>query len=238
MTLLTLLFLIYLPVELYSQVVSSMPSTFHDVTTPNTHLFIKGPSFVILRGGAPANQADLESLINFGIKRFLIVKNENRDEVSREIIDLKRLGVDDNQIVHIPLRWKDFNNYKKQCQMTIKILSQIEESVTKSESLFFHCTVGEDRTGYIAALFSLWNETSSSKHEAFKRHMCAYGYEGSNPKKPLSVVKNISAYLTPLYEFMWDLLEESKRRRLRLDEIECPDRAFHPDFFGGRYCAL
>lgn len=214
----------------FGDIVSPMPSTFLEVSTPNTHLLDQTGSSVILRGGTPRDIKDLESLINFGITKIIIFKNESKREVTDEINALMELHFNRANIIHIPVLWRGFISFRSQCEMTLKALQEIETAQQNKESLFFHCTVGEDRTGYLSALWKAWKNPRKSKEELFMKEMCAYGFEGSNPQKPEFNVRNISAYLTPLYLEMHELILSAAEKGLSLGEISCPDKDFVPDF--------
>lgn len=208
----------------------SMPSSFLKVSTPHTHLIDRNGSGVLLRGGTPRNRADLESLIRFGVFKILIFKNESKSEVFEEISDLLQLQFPKENIVHIPMRWKDFASFRDQCQMTLTALQEIEQTLQKQKSLYFHCTVGDDRTGYLAALWRFWRNPNLGKSELFLKEMCDRGYEARNPNKPKANVQKIRAFLTPLYLSMFDLLQEARLKGLALGQIQCPDIDFIPDF--------
>lgn len=214
----------------FGDIISPMPSTFHEVTTPNTHLVDKTDSSVILRGGSPRDKKDLESLLRYGVKKIIIFKNQSKQEVTHEINVLMELQFNRDNLIHIPIPWRSFTSFRSQCEMTLKAMQEIEKAQRNKESLFFHCTVGEDRTGYLSALWKAWKNPKRSKEELFMKEMCAHGYEGSNPQKPLFNVQNISAYLTPLYLEMFELILSSSEKGLSLSEIRCPDKEFVPDF--------
>lgn len=209
---------------------SSMPSSFLEVSTPHTHLVDRNGAGVLLRGGTPRDSADLESLIRFGISKMLIFKNESRTEVSEEISALLDLKFPKENIVHIPIRWKDFSSFQDQCQMTLTALLEIEQTLSQEKSLYFHCTVGDDRTGYLAALWRFWRNPNLGKGQLFLQEMCDRGYEARNPNKPETNIHKIRAFLTPLYLSMYDLLKEAKLKGLTLAQIQCPDLEFIPDF--------
>lgn len=199
-------------------------------STPNTYIVEAGPSAVILRGGTPQGDKDLRSLIDFGIKKILIFKNETGTEVQREIRALERLKFQKDSIIHISMPWRDFHSFKDQCEMTLQAMQEIEKAMKHQESLYFHCTVGEDRTGYLTALWKVWRNPSLHRDDLFLNEMCAKGYEGSNPTKPKHFVDKIRAYMTPLYLSMYELIRESAIEGRALKDIRCPDRDFVPDF--------
>ena len=74
--------------------------------------------------------------------------------------------------------------------------------------LFFHCTIGEDRTGYLSALWSLINNQDNNEsnvhklENVFEEDMCGNGYGSGNPNKPDFVVDHIRDELTVLFHKM------------------------------------
>ena len=88
------------------------------------------------------------------------------------------------------------------CEQTLEALAVIQDVLgSKNRKVFFHCTVGEDRTGYLAGVYRMLFGGSSAKN-VFQNEMCARGYEGGNPDKPFNVVNIIRGELTPLFLLM------------------------------------
>lgn len=81
--------------------------------------------------------------------------------------------------------------------------------------MFYHCTVGEDRTGLLSGLWLLLN-TKKSIQYVFKNQMCENGYEAGNPQKPAYVVNEIREDLTPLFMMM---ATKIKRGELSLSNL-------------------
>ncbi len=202
---------------------SPFASTVTGVTIPNAHLvgdYSRGQSFV-LRGMAP-KQFQIDELIDVGIHRVLIFKSETKDEVVKEIAELKSKGFKTKDIMHAPMPWKDITNFQDVCEMTLESMIFIEESTRQKKNVYFHCTVGEDRTGYLAGLWGLWSGHFSDVNKAFREEMCDRGYESGNPKKPYVVAKAVRDNLTPTFIKMVTLLAESRRAGLNLKQIKCP----------------
>lgn len=89
-----------------------------------------------------------------------------------------------------------------------------------NRKLFFHCTVGEDRTGYLAGLWDVLTKKNNHK-VAFQKQMCERGYSRGNPHKPEYVVKEIRKDLTPLFLGMLELIKEGKIRLESLSSRAC-----------------
>lgn len=189
---------------------------------PNAHVIFESAEAQVIRGKAPANQAQMQELIDLGVTEFLIFKNDVKGEVLKEQQALKDLGIAPRSITHIAFPWKDLHDFKSACTMTIQALRTIEKSVQKNKSLYFHCTVGEDRTGYLAGLWGLWAGTYSSVPESVEKELCARGYEAGNKDKPYkNVVLKIRETLTPTYLKMIMVLSEARIQGLPLSDELC-----------------
>jgi len=157
-----------------------------------------------------------------GVTEFLIFKNDVKGEVEKEISMLQSLGIQKGSISHVPFLWKDLHNFKSACEMTITALRKIEGAVKEGKSLYFHCTAGEDRTGYLAGLWGLWANTYPSLRSSFNNELCARGYEAGNPNKPFrDVVSKIRETLTPTYLKMAVVLHEARSTGAALDISLC-----------------
>ena len=200
---------------------SSLLGTVEGLSIPNSHVVTQSATQQVFRGRAPSEK-QMQELLDLGVSQFVIFKNDVKGEVAKEIADLKRLGVPAENIKSIPFPWKDIRNFKEVCEMTIAALQTIETAQTNGESIFFHCTAGEDRTGYLASLWSLWSGAKTSARESFKEDMCARGYEAGNPNKPYrEVVAKIRETLTPTYQKMLLVLKEARAQNLELDLSMC-----------------
>ena len=189
---------------------------------PNAHIIYEIQDAQVLRGKAPANTAQMQELLDLGVTEFLIFKNEVKSEVQKETAALKKLGVAESSITHIAFPWKDLHDFKSACTMTIQALRTIEQAVDQNKSLYFHCTVGEDRTGYLAGLWGLWAGTYKTVPESVEKELCARGYEAGNPDKPYkNVVLKIRETLTPTYLKMIMVLSEARIQDQELTEDLC-----------------
>ncbi len=193
-----------------SALVSNMPSTFTEIDIPNSHLVSEN----VIRGMAPRNQKDLEDLIGLGVEKFILFKIDTNGDIAKEIENLKSLGVQKKNILHLAFPWKDISDFGSVCGMTIDALNMLKSSDDAGKKIFFHCTVGEDRTGYLAGLYKLYSGEEDSLENIFLGEMCDKGYEAGNPKKIYSVVKQVRENLTPAFLGMSDLIEKNKWKKL------------------------
>lgn len=185
------------------------------LTIPNSHS-VSTPAFrenLVLRGQQP-NRQQIQELAALGIRRVLIFKNDVKNEVAKEIQWLKEEGISGRQVLQVPFPWKDLHDFKAACEMTVEALNFLKASVENNEPVYFHCTVGEDRTGYLAGLYRVWN-SSLSVEEIFHDELCEKGYEAGNPRKPFrQVVSKIRETLTPTFLRMAKILRDHRDRRL------------------------
>lgn len=177
---------------------------------------------LVFRGREP--KGALIELLSLGITDVIIFKNEVKDEVRSEmsLAQVNRLRTH-----HIPFRWKEIQP-ELACEQVIEALSLIRRVTQARGKVFFHCTVGEDRTGLLAGLFVM-NETRASLKEVFRQEMCARGYADGNPAKPPQVVNKIERELTPLFEALARELEQTgkitknfcKNLKLQPSKLKC-----------------
>jgi hypothetical protein len=202
--------------------VGAANATVPGLSISNAHIVFQSGDSTILRGKAPTQNSQYQELVNLNVTEFIIFKNDLKGEVAKEISELQSLGVSKSSISHIPFPWKDIRNFKSACEMTITALQKIEAAVQSGKNLYFHCTVGEDRTGYLAGLWGLWANTYPSVSKSFRDELCARGYEAGNPNKPYrDVVLKIRETLTPTYLKMALLLHEAKDSGRGLDSALC-----------------
>lgn len=191
---------------------SPFPSTVKGVTIPNTHYV---GSSRVLRGMAPAGK--IHELLDIGVTDVLIFKNETRTEVTDELVALEDEKSNWFNVHHIPFLWKDITDYKKACVQTVKALKILKEVKDSNDrKIFFHCTVGEDRTGMLSGLWRMLNNKWKARN-AFKYEMCENGYASGNPDKPSFVAGAINRDLTPLFKTMASLI---KKQRLTVDNLD------------------
>lgn len=204
---------------------SPFASTVPGVSTPNAHPV--GSSGLVMRGMAPRD-AEMAELRRAGVKSVLVFKNATGrgDEVGDELAKWNLPAAD---ALHVPFAWKSLPAFGESCRQTVTSLAFVAGRVKAKHPVFFHCTVGEDRTGYLAALHRAIAEKGDAKR-LFDEEMCENGYGAGNPLKPIFVVAELDRGLTPLYRKMaW--LVKTGRLDAKLDASACdvdPDR--EPDF--------
>lgn len=79
----------------------------------------------VFRGKEP--KALVDELAHIGITDVIIYKNEVKDEVTKEISELKRLGITSH---HIPFRWKQYPSMVEACEQTVEALNIIHKVKT------------------------------------------------------------------------------------------------------------
>jgi hypothetical protein len=179
-----------------TELTSPFPSCVKGTVIPNSHALDEDT--LVLRGMAPRNEADFQSLGELEVERVLIFKNQTKNEVDQEIAQLLGQGFKRQDVLQLPFLWKDHPDFSSACQQTIKAMAWIEKSRQAGRKVFFHCTVGEDRTGYLAGLLKFWWDQGTLE-ELFEKELCWNGYEAGNPQKPMNqVVLKIRRSLTPL----------------------------------------
>lgn len=204
---------------------SPFPSTVTGITIPNTHQLSEN----LYRGMAPNEK--IHELVNLGISDILIFKIQTSTEVDEEIKEISTHNITYNNhssrpisVFHIDFPWHDFSSYQFACEKTIDALRLIRSiSESNNRKLFFHCTQGEDQTGYLAALWRMlkfkWNTTKS-----FYLEMCGHGYESSNPLKPNFVIQELRSDLTPLFSYISMLIEQNYISLGNLNKDFCTDQ--------------
>ncbi|OYZ23099.1 MAG: hypothetical protein B7Y39_06310 [Bdellovibrio sp. 28-41-41] len=173
----------------------------------------------IVRSAAPTKNSTY--LKQTGFTHVLIFKNEVKDEVSKEIADLQKVGIPAANIYHVPFKWKDLGPVEDSCVQIVQALDylvKIEKS--RSHKILFHCTAGEDRTGALAGLYRMlydrWNID-----RAFKEEMCAHGYEAGDKGKPQQVVNEVREEVTPVFLAVAGLIIDGKISFNNLNTSAC-----------------
>lgn len=216
MKFLTLVLTVIFTISTFAGLESKIQSTVDGVTIPNTHS-LDGYG-AIYRGMAPGKR--IQQLIDLGITDILIFKNQTRNEVDKEIEALQEHGYTKSQIHHIPFKWKHLN-ITEACEQTISALKLLREVYDSgNRSLFFHCTVGEDRTGLLAGVWELLR-TNHSQEEVFKDQMCLRGYSAGNHHKPWKVVSEIRKGLSPLFVKLAAKIKSGELTLQNLDQNVC-----------------
>lgn len=182
---------------------SPFDSTVQGIDIPNAH--VVGGNDKLLRGMAPGSPEDFDQLFAANVGAVLIFKNPTNTghDVGEEITTLTQRGIAQSRVVNIPFKWKDLNGFKEPCEQLVEGMKFIKTNLAAGKKTLFHCTVGEDRTGFLAAMHRLLNEGSSlDADKAWDSEMCEHGYGAGNPLKPGFVVGSLETGLKPLYQKM------------------------------------
>jgi protein tyrosine/serine phosphatase len=196
----------------FGGITSSIPGTVAGLSIPNSHYVINA---TIIRGQTPRSIDEYTELKNLGVKSVLIFKNETKDEVKTEIQTLKNLKI---AYTHIDFPWKDIAEFAPVCNKAkdaLKLLIKNNQAETKT---YFHCTVGEDRTGFLAGLLLLRETPQLALKDVFQEELCAKGYEAGDTNKIQAVVKTVRENLTPVFLKFSYLLKISNNN---VEKIDC-----------------
>jgi hypothetical protein len=209
--------------------VSPFDSTIPGITIPNTHAV--GTSGKLFRGMAPGSPAQIDELFAADIGAVLVFKNQTGTgtDVQDEIDTLTQRGIAQSRAVNIPFKWKELTSFKDACEQTVKGLKFIKTNLAANKKTFFHCTVGEDRTGFLAALHRVLTEQNLDADKAWDAEMCERGYGAGNPLKPGFVVGTLESSLKPLYQKMAYLADKGSLDALN-DNVCATDPETAADF--------
>lgn len=211
----------------HAGLVSPFPSTVDNLSISNSHSMDEQQR--VIRGMEPRKL--IAELLKFGITDVLIFKSQTRTEVDDERAELMNLGMAAEQISHIPFKWRHFESQQVACRQLLQGLSLIKEVLADPDrKIFFHCTVGEDRTGALAGLYRVAFDDKKVE-QAFEAEMCKWGYARANPKKPYNVVRALRKELTPLFLKMAYKFERGEWSQDNFDPGACRFSAsFEADF--------
>lgn len=214
------------------QLVSPFSSSLDDIGIFNSHLVSEAAGAKLFRSMKPFRPADLEDVEALGVGAVLIFKKPTSStEVTKETAALAPIGIAADHVVNVPFPFKDFGDFAEPCRMTVRALAQLEAWAADGTTALVHCTVGEDRTGYLAGLYRLLNE-QTAVGDVFQTELCERGYSSGNPQKPLAgVVNEIDADLTPLFLKMAFKIATGELTKSSLDDRVCDvDPAADPAF--------
>lgn len=204
---------------------SPFDSDVEGISVPNSHWVDTHQE--VLRGMEPRTAEQFEELRAAGVERVLIFKNSTgKDDVGREIASW---GLPEEEVLHIPFQWKDLPDFQTPCEQTLSALRFLRDSQQAGKRVFFHCTVGEDRTGHLAAMYALLFENADAS-DAFGADMCEHGYGSGNPQKPGFVLGKLEEDLTPLFRAMAFLVEQGTLTEA-LESEACASVPEVPDSF-------
>lgn len=211
------------------------------ITIPNAR-YINGDK-KILRSMRPWNRDPItpsimsvdpvyvDQIIAAGVTDLLIFKTQepDRDDIALQKEAFLEKGFNETQITSIPFPWKGFTEFKDVCLMTLqglRKLKEVKDDTANNKKILVHCTVGEDRTGYLAALYTLLEERDLRANpqrvkEIFNEEACRGGYEGGNINKPRAVKASIREALTPLFTKMAFKIQRGYLSWEKLDDQQC-----------------
>lgn len=195
-----------------------LPSTFRPLAPiGNAHLVAREGR--IVRGATPVGHEKL--LRRVGFTDVLIFKNSVAGENEREIQALVAAGFARQRVTEIPFRWKDIHSVDAACVQVVWALQRMREVVADGKrALFFHCTVGEDRTGALAGLFRMVFDGWKAD-QAFGAEMCTHGYANANPRKAPHVAQKIHLNVTPVFAKVATLVESGHLHYRNLNPALC-----------------
>lgn len=199
---------------------SPFASTVTGIRIQNTHTV--GTGGLLLRSMAPRSTDDFGDLIAANVRAVLVFKNPtNATDVASELTELTGRGLAVSSVTNIPFKWKDIGPFAEPCKQTIDGLKFIAANVAAGKKTLIHCTVGEDRTGLLAATHRLLNEPTLTADRAWDEEMCEGGYGAGNPLKPAFVKGSLEQGLTPLYRKLAFLVATGKITAANLDSAVC-----------------
>jgi len=199
---------------------SPFASTVPGIRIQNAHAV--GTSGLLLRSMAPRSADDYADLIGAGVGAVLVFKNQTgADDVGAEITELTGRGLAPSRLTNIPFKWKDLGPFAETCKQTVDALKFIATNMAAGKKTLFHCTVGEDRTGLLAATQRLISDPTVKADRAWDEEMCEHGYGAGNPLKPAFVKGSLDHGLTPLYRKLAFLVATGKITAANLDPAVC-----------------
>jgi hypothetical protein len=181
---------------------SPFDATVTGVSLPNAHWV--GAGKTLLRGMEPRAASQFDELRGVGVASVIIFKNPTQhDNIDEEVASWAFPAAD---VLKVPFAWKALPNFETPCKQTLEALRFIKAKRAQNKKVLFHCTVGEDRTGYLAAVQRMLFDDVPAK-QAFDQEMCEHGYSSGNPQKPTFVTAELGRGLTPLYRKMAYLVQ-------------------------------
>lgn len=202
-----------------AELLSSFPSFVNGLNIPNADEV--GASSKIYRGMAPRDL--IHELSDFGFTDVLIFKRQTRTEVDEERQQLLDLGFKPERIHHIAFNWKHYRSITQACEQTLEALSllvQIKNS--KDRKIYFHCTMGEDRTGHLAGLYRLLTEKTTAKM-IYQDELCSHGFADGNKQKPVDIAGLVNGELKGLFLSLAEKIEKGEITQTKILKSSCSD---------------
>lgn len=202
-----------------NKLVSPIEPTLPDTTLANAHGVgpEEGGRYKAIRSMAPKTKEEFDQLQKHGVDEVIIFKDGPKKVITDEVDIWKARGIPEDKVHHIAFPWKDFSDFKTPAEQTLEALRIMMAARAAGRVVLFHCTVGEDRTGYLSALYRLLTE-GGDPYQLFKKEMCERGYENGDPLKPYGpVVLKIRESLTRTYLKMAYLIKTKQLTETNLD---------------------
>jgi len=204
---------------LSTSVFADLESTVPGISIGNAHLVDERS---LIRGSQPLSKS--MELKAWGITDVIIFKSPTRNEVADEITALTALGI---RTTHIPFKWKNLESPEVACRQVVQALQIMKQNRSEGKVTFFHCTVGEDRTGLLAGVWRMLDDGYTRSH-AWTNEMCPNGYADGNRMKPKAVAEAIHAELSPLFYGMAKKIKEGQLTLETLDAEVCKTLDIRP----------
>ncbi len=200
-----------------AELLSPFPSFVNGLNIPNADEV--GTSSKVYRGMAPREMVN--ELSDFGFTDILIFKRQTRTEVDEERQQLLNLGFKPERIHYIPFNWKQYRSITQACEQTLQALSllvQIKNS--KDRKIYFHCTMGEDRTGHLAGLYRLLTEKTTIE-EIYQDELCSHGFAEGNKQKPADIASLVNGELKGLFLALAEKIEKGEITQAKIFKRFC-----------------
>lgn len=185
----------------------------------------------IYRGMSPGNL--IHELATNQFTDVLIFKRQNRTEVDEERAALLALGFKPERIHHIAFNWKQYRSITLACEQTLEALRLLVKVKNSSDrKIYFHCTMGEDRTGHLAGLFRLLTEKKDLK-DLYQDELCSHGFADGNKEKPLEIVNFVNGELKNLFLSLAEKIQKGQITETKIDPAVCRDltTTYKPESF-------
>jgi hypothetical protein len=201
--------------------VSPFASTVEGITVANAHQV--GNVENLYRGMEPRKEGDFTNLLGAGVGAVLAFKNQTSSgaDVAAELDQFVAGGIARASAKQIPFQWNDLNGFTEPCEQVIEGLKFLKKNLDDGKKTYFHCTVGEDRTGFLAGMHRLLNEKNSDPKAIFHQEMCENGFGTGNPLKPAFVAGAVDRELGALYRKMTYLVSQGAITYDNLDAGVC-----------------
>lgn len=189
-----------------------------DFQIPNASV-VTSPNKNVLRGMEPQTDLDFSDLDRAEVTDVLTFKEDRMGTLPGLFARLRTMNI---QSHHVPVGWKGFRSFATPCAHFVNALKVIRDvTADPKRKLYFHCTVGEDRTGALAGLYQLLLNPHSDLDRIFRTEMCENGYEAGNGKKdPVKVVAPIRDPRTGLTPVFLKLAYKIQTGELRWDKLD------------------